>query len=241
MISKYNTNRKFIRMSWNKYNLFNTVKYPRHRNYFQPKRLRLRNLIYKSKLLAKQRLRSYYGNLSEIELKKLLKLAAWGRNKFYKTYKTRPIQDYLLLNLERRLDTIIFKLQWAPSIFTSRQLINHGHILVNGKIIKSCGYILSINDLIQVNKKSINFVKKLKLNYNNSFLKARLNKLNRIRRKYKKIQTITRFLPKTPKYFIKNNKKFFAIFIYMPNINRIKYPFHIKSYLVNRFYRKVRY
>lgn len=237
MISKYNTSRKFIRMSWNKYNLFNAIKYARQKRkiYFKPKKLRIRSLIYKNKLIAKQRLRGYYGNLSEIELKKLLKLAAWGRNKFYKTFKSRPLQDYLLLNLERRLDTVLFRLGWVPSIFTSRQLINHGHILVNGKQIRSCGYLLSVNDLVHINHKSIKFVKNLKRKYTNSLIQKRL-------KKYRfKNKSINSMFPKPPKYFITNKRKLSAILIYLPNVKKIRYPFNIKSSLVSRFYKKVRY
>jgi len=228
-------------MSWNKYNLFNAVKYAKYKLYFKPIKLRIRSLIYKSKLLAKQRLRGYYGNLSEIELKKLLRLAAWGRNKIYKTYKPRPIEDYLLLNLERRLDTTLFRLGWVPSIFTSRQLINHGHVLVNYKKIRSCGYLLSVNDLIQINPKSNKFVKNLILNYSNDVIKKRLNS---IKKKYKyrnRVLSISRLLSKNPKYFITNRKKLSAILIYLPNVTKIKYPFNIKSNLVNRFYNKIRY
>jgi len=233
MKSKYSTNRKFIRMSWNKYNLFNITRYYKYNNYQHKKRLKIRSLIYKNKLLAKQRLRRYYGNISEIELKKLLRLAAWYRNKFYKRYTNKPIQDYLLINLERRLDTALFRIHWVPSIFASRQLISHGHILVNGKKISSCGYILSANDLIQINKKSIDFIKKLNNNYKNSFFKSKLNKFKNI--------SIFKILPKPPRHFIINSKNWSAIFLYMPNIKKIKYPFNVKSYLVNRFYKKVRY
>jgi small subunit ribosomal protein S4 len=244
MKTKYSTKRIFIRMSWNKYNLFNVIKYYKYNFYMPKKRLRLRNIIYKNKLLAKQRLRRFYGNLSEKELKGLLKLSAWYRNKFSIRYESRLIKNYLLINLERRLDAVLFHLKWAPTIFASRQLINHGHVLVNDKIIKSAGYILSANEFIQINKKSINFVNKLRDNYNNQYLKVLLKVGDHIKGEdqingEKNIWFTS--LRNIPKYLIENSENFSAIFVSIPKLKEIEYPFNTKAHLINRFYKKIRY
>jgi len=260
--SKYSRTKKYVRMSLNKYNLLNRLKIRRHLRYIK-KKGRSRNLRYKKKLLAKQRFRAYF-NLKEKEIKKLLRLASWYRNKFSRIYNNLSLYKYFLINLERRLDRVLFKLKWAPSIFAATQLIKHGHILVNGKIIYSYGYILSINDLIQINYRSIEFIRKLNQRYRNSFFRPLIRKRfyeikDRIdyHRKYKKIRAggkynkfitrsinfknILRILKPCPKYLIQSYKSWSAIFLRVPRLKEFSYPFNIKVKTVKRYYKKIRH
>jgi small subunit ribosomal protein S4 len=79
---------------------------------------------YGVQLLAKQKLRFYYGNVGERQFRR-----------YYQEAMRRKGNngEILIQLLERRLDTVIYRMKFAPTVFASRQLINHGHVLVNGK------------------------------------------------------------------------------------------------------------
>nr|YP_009398221.1 ribosomal protein S4 [Thaumatella adunca]ARW67407.1 ribosomal protein S4 [Thaumatella adunca] len=107
---------------------------------------------YALRLEEKQKLRFNYG-LSEKQLLKNIKTAK----------KVQGSTGIILLQiLEMRLDNTIFRLGLAPTIPSSRQLVNHGHILVNDKIVSICSYQCKPGDAISVREKkvSIELVKK---------------------------------------------------------------------------------
>lgn len=107
---------------------------------------------YALRLEEKQKLRFNYG-LSEKQLLKNIKLA-----------KKVPASTgiVLLQILEMRLDNTIFRLGLAPTIPAARQLVNHGHILVNAKILSVCSYQCKPGDSITIKQKSssISLIKK---------------------------------------------------------------------------------
>lgn len=93
-------------------------------------------------LREKQKLRFTYG-LSEKQLQKY----------FDKASKSKGNTEILLAEiLERRLDNIVYRLGFAPTRAASRQLVNHKHIAVNGKIISIASYIVDVNDVISFAK-----------------------------------------------------------------------------------------
>ena len=72
--------------------------------------------------------------------------------------------ENLLSMLERRLDNVIYRLKFATSRVQARQLVVHGHILVNGKKVTSPSFLISTNDVISLSPKSLeqeNFVKQV--------------------------------------------------------------------------------
>ena len=72
--------------------------------------------------------------------------------------------ENLLSMLERRLDNVIYRLKFATSRTQARQLVVHGHILVNGKKVTSPSFLISTNDVISLSPKSLeqeNFVKQV--------------------------------------------------------------------------------
>lgn len=107
---------------------------------------------YKIRLMEKQKLRFNYG----INEKQLLNYVKEARRRKGST------GFFLMQLLEMRLDTIIFRLGLASTIPAARQLINHGHILVNNKKVNIPSFICQVNDQISVrdNSKSRNLVKK---------------------------------------------------------------------------------
>nr|YP_009395140.1 ribosomal protein S4 [Bryothamnion seaforthii]ARW63908.1 ribosomal protein S4 [Bryothamnion seaforthii] len=107
---------------------------------------------YALRLEEKQKLRFNYG-LSEKQLQKNVKTAK----------KVQGSTGVILLQiLEMRLDNTVFRLGLAPTIPASRQLVNHGHILVNSQTVSICSYQCKPGDIITIKSKvsSTNLVKR---------------------------------------------------------------------------------
>ena len=103
------------------------------------------NSDYAKQMRAKQTLKGYYGNI--------------GEKKFHAYYAEADnmkgdTPDNLIALLERRLDAVVYRAKLAPTVFSSRQLINHGHIYVNGKRVKIPSYRVNPGDVITVSEKA---------------------------------------------------------------------------------------
>ena len=100
---------------------------------------------YGTQLEAKQKLKSYYGNMNERQF----------RNVFRKALKKRgnTTENFIGL-LERRLDTVIYRAKFALTVFSARQLINHGHIKINGKKVNIPSFMLREKDTVEIKDKS---------------------------------------------------------------------------------------
>lgn len=99
---------------------------------------------YAIRLKEKQKLLFHYG-IREKQLIKYVKLA--------KKDRSRAWMDTLIETLERRLSNIIFRLNFAPSILASNQMISHGQVLVNGKKVDRASYIVQKDDTISLSAK----------------------------------------------------------------------------------------
>ena len=75
-------------------------------------------------LFAKQKMRFYYGDITEKQFKKIYEKAS---------NKKGDTGQILIELLERRFDALIYRMKFVPTIFAARQLVNHGHVNVNGK------------------------------------------------------------------------------------------------------------
>jgi small subunit ribosomal protein S4 len=100
---------------------------------------------YGVQLRAKQKLKGYYANLSE--------------RQFHGIYdEARRLKGDTGANmiglLERRLDTIIYRAKFVPTVFAARQFVSHGHITVNGKRVTVSSYQIKVGDEIEVKEKS---------------------------------------------------------------------------------------
>ena len=96
-------------------------------------------------LHAKQKLKGYYGNMSERQFRSYFESAVRLRG---------DTGEKLVGLLERRLDAIVYRLNFAPTIFSARQLINHGHITVNDKRVNIRSYLCSVGDKIAIKQSS---------------------------------------------------------------------------------------
>ena len=99
---------------------------------------------YGTQLLEKQRLRAYYGVMEK-----------QFANYFEKASKSRELTGHALINLlECRLDNIVYRLGFANSIRQARQMVVHGHFLVNGKKVDIPSFNVSVGDEIKLREKS---------------------------------------------------------------------------------------
>ena len=100
---------------------------------------------YGIQLQAKQKLKSYYGNINERQIRNIYRKALSKRG---------DTTENLIALLESRLDTVIYRGKFAPTVFAARQLINHGHIRVNKKKVNISSYLVKETDVIEVREKS---------------------------------------------------------------------------------------
>ena len=100
---------------------------------------------YGTQLQAKQKLKSYYGNINERKVRNVYRKAIM---------KKGDTAENLIGLLERRLDSVIYRAKFSSTIFSSRQFINHGHVKLNGKKVKISSYRLSEEDTIEIKYKS---------------------------------------------------------------------------------------
>jgi len=96
-------------------------------------------------LQAKQKLKFYYGNINERQFRNIYRKALSKRG---------DTTENLIALLESRLDTVIYRGKFAPTVFAARQLINHGHIRVNKKKVNISSYLVKATDVIEVREKS---------------------------------------------------------------------------------------
>ena len=100
---------------------------------------------YKIQLQAKQKLKSYYGNLNERQFRNVYKEAARRKGN---------TGENLVGILESRLDAVIYRAKFANTVFQARQLINHGHVKVNGKRVNISSFYLNENDEVEIKDSS---------------------------------------------------------------------------------------
>jgi small subunit ribosomal protein S4 len=98
-------------------------------------------------LRAKQKLKGYYGNLTEKQFSRIYEEAARRKGN---------TSENLISLLESRLDAIVYRAKFVPTPFAARQFVNHGHILVNGKRVNIPSYRVKVGDVVQVRERSRN-------------------------------------------------------------------------------------
>ena len=175
-------------------------------------------------LVAKQSLKLFYGNIKEKQLCKLFR-------------KAKRIRGDIILNLirllESRLDIILFRLRFSNSLKEVHQLISHKHILVNGKIVKSNGYLLNPGDHISVKLESFDLVRKKILESFKNYINLPTNS---------KKDYITNFsnqhtLALAPNYLEINYNILEGFLLYKPSFEEVIYPTHIDYNLISEYYK----
>ena len=156
---------------------------------------------YGVQLIAKQKLKSYYGNINERQF----------RNIYRKAIKKRgDTTENLVALLETRLDTVIYRAKFAPTVFSARQLINHGHFTVNKKKVNVSSYLVKEEDLIEVKDKSKSLI----------IIEGCLNSKER----------------DVPEYIQSDGKNKTAKLVRVPKFADIPYPAQMEPKLVIEYY-----
>ena len=141
--SKYKINRRLG------VNLWGRAKSPINKHDYGPgqhgQRRKQKPTDFGIQLMAKQKLKGYYGNIGEKQFRKYYDEAVRRKG---------DTSENLIELLERRLDAVVYRLKFAITPFAARQFINHGHVLVNGKRVNIPSYLLKDGDEIEVREKS---------------------------------------------------------------------------------------
>ncbi|MEE3294566.1 MAG: 30S ribosomal protein S4 [Pseudomonadota bacterium] len=150
---------------------------------------------------AKQKLKGYYGNITEKQFKKMFKEAERIKG---------DTSENIIGLLERRLDSVIYRAKFVPTVFSARQFINHGHVKVNGKRVNIPSYLLKTDDLIELKEKS------------------------------RSLEIVLRGIESTerdiPDYIECDQKKLTAKITRIPKLAEVPYPVQMEPNLVVEFY-----
>ena len=152
-------------------------------------------------LMAKQKLKGYYGNITEKQFRRYYREAAKRKG---------DTSENLIGLLERRLDAVIYRMKFVPTVFSARQFVNHGHVMVNGKRVNIPSYLVKEGDVVEVREKS----RQLPL-----VLLA--------------IESAER---EVPDYMNVNHQKMQGTFMQTPKLSDVPYPVTMEPNLVIEFY-----
>ena len=178
---------------------FNTRNYPPGQHGKSTKKRKTSD--YGTQLEAKQKLKFYYGNMNERQF----------RNVFRKALRKKGnTTENFIGFLERRLDMVIYRAKFATTVFSARQLINHGHIKVNGKKVNISSYLVSEKDTIELKDKSKELI---------VIAAALVNKEREI-----------------PDYIQMDEKNKIAKLIRVPKFSEVPYPVIMEPNLVVEYY-----
>jgi len=136
--SKYKINRRLTE------NLWGRAKSPINKREYPPGmhgQKRKKPTDYGVQLMAKQRLKGYYGNITEKQFRRTFAEAVRRRG---------DASENLIGLLERRLDAVIYRMKVVPTVFAARQFINHGHVTVNGRRLSVASAQVKVGDVIEV-------------------------------------------------------------------------------------------
>ncbi len=156
---------------------------------------------YGIQLRAKQKLKGYYGDITEKQFKK---------NYFDASKMKGDASQNLIGLLERRLDAVIYRAKFVPTVFAARQFVNHGHVKVNGRRVTIASYTVKVGDTIEVKEKS----KQLALVIEATQLGER----------------------DVPDYLEVDHSKMTAKFARIPHLNEVPYPVQMEPHLIVEYY-----
>jgi small subunit ribosomal protein S4 len=100
---------------------------------------------YGTQLFAKQKLKGYYGNITERQFRRYYEMASNAKG---------DTSENLIGLLERRLDAVVYRMKFVPTVFAARQFVSHGHVKVNGTRVTIPSYRLKDGDVVSVKDKS---------------------------------------------------------------------------------------
>lgn len=156
---------------------------------------------YGIQLREKQKLKGYYGDVSEKAFRRVFGEAVRRKG---------DTSENLIGLLESRLDAIVYRLNFVPTVFAARQFVNHKHVLVNGKVVNIPSYRCRPGDVIEVREKS--------------------RKVNMV------IEATDKMEREVPSYLSLEPSEFKGTFNRLPVMDEVPYPVQMNPNLVVEFY-----
>ncbi|MGE0698082.1 MAG: 30S ribosomal protein S4 [Hyphomicrobiaceae bacterium] len=152
-------------------------------------------------LKAKQKLKGYYGNINERQFNRVYKEASRLKG---------STSEHLIGLLERRLDAVVYRAKFVPTVFAARQFVSHGHIMVNGQRVNIPSYRCRVGDVIEVKESS---------------------------RQLPLVMEATKSPERdVPDYIDAEHTKMTAKLVRIPALADVPYPVHMEPNLVVEFY-----
>ena len=152
-------------------------------------------------LMAKQKLRGYYGNIGERQFRRI----------YFEAVRRRGDSSENLIGLlESRLDAVVYRAKFVPTVFSARQMVNHGHFLVNGKRVNIPSYVLKPGDVVQLREKSRSMTLVIGARQSNE--------------------------RDVPEYLQVNDKEMQAVYVHTPKLADVPFPATMEPNLVIEFY-----
>jgi small subunit ribosomal protein S4 len=152
-------------------------------------------------LRAKQKLKGYYGNITERQFSRIYLEA---------TRRRGNTAEYLIGLLESRLDAIVYRAKFMPTVFSARQFVNHGHVEVNGKRVNIASYRVKPGDVVGVRERSRNMALVLEAQQSSE--------------------------REVPDYLEVDGKHLSAKFVRQPELAEVPYPVKMEPNLVVEYY-----
>ena len=156
---------------------------------------------YGQQLKAKQKLKGYYANLNERQFHRIYVEASRLKG---------STSEHVIGLLERRLDAVVYRAKFVPTVFAARQFVSHGHVTVNGRRVTIPSYRVKIGDVVEVREKS----RQLPL----------------------VLEGVKSAERDVPDYINADHTKFTASLARVPGLADVPYPVHMEPNLVVEFY-----
>ncbi len=156
-----------------------------------------------TQLRAKQKLKGYYGDISERQFRRIYAEAARRRG---------DTSEHLIGLLESRLDAIVYRSKFVPTVFAARQFINHGHVTVNGKRVNIGSYVCRVGDVVAIKESSRQLALVLEASQSGE--------------------------RNVPDYLSVDSAKGVATYVRMPALSDVPYPVVMEPNLVVEYYAK---
>jgi len=154
-------------------------------------------------LMAKQKLKGYYGDVTEKQFRRIYDEASRRKGN---------TAEIIIGLLEQRLDAVVYRAKFVPTVFAARQFVNHGHVKVNGKRVNIPSYRVQEGDVVEVREKS--------------------------RQMALVLEAADSPERDVPDYIDADHSKMTAKFVRVPTLSDVPYPVRMEPNLVVEFYSK---
>lgn len=156
---------------------------------------------YGLQLKEKQKLRGYYGNITERQFRSIYAEAVRMKG---------DTAENLIGLLESRLDAVVYRMNFVPTVFSARQFVSHGHVKVNGRTVNVASYHVKQGDVVELSEK--------------------------VKENVVVVQAVKTPERDVPSYMDVDGKSLKGTFLKVPALDEVPYPVVMEPNLVVEFY-----